>query len=233
MQYTSPTYCPEGSNNTSTGAFELTAWDMPTLADLKAVKRKLASPGRVEAVRALNGRTFRYDPNCVLDADDQLVVIPDDGNKDVTTSLSANLAGRWLACAGQVVDLALAISKDTADGATLYTMPTGAALLVQGPGGYWEVTTGFTGGSSSTIGLSSDQSGHTTAGDLLGGSGGDATAKLGTVGDYIEPTIGADVAAGIILKGGKLIKFNRITSAFTAGEGYAHVVGTLLANPGA
>ena len=98
-------------------------------------------------------------------------------------------------------------------------------------GGYWEVTTGFTGGSSSAIGLNSSQSGHTTAGDVLGGSGGDVTALLGTAG-IKEATIGADVAAGLVLRAAETIKFNRITSNFTAGAGYAHVVGFLV-NPGA
>ena len=111
----------------------------------------------------------------------------------------------------------------------LATLPTGARLVVQG--GYWEVTTGFTGGSSSAIGLSSSQTGHTTGGDLLGGSGGDVTALLGTAG-IKEATIGADVAAGMVLVAASTIKFNRITSAFTAGAGYAHVHGFLY-NPGA
>ena len=44
--------------------------------------------------------------------------------------------------------------------------------------------------------------------------------------------LGADVAAGMVLVAASTIKFNRITSAFTAGAGYAHVHGFLY-NPGA
>lgn len=221
------------------------AWDVATVAALKAIpsinardvdgtrtRNSMMLPqGRTESVRSLNGRLFAWNPTCELTADDQLVIIPDDRSMAVDTALAANLAGRWLAVPGQMVDLALACAYTTADAATLYTMPTGANLRLAP--GYWEVTTGFTGGSSSAIGLSSDQTGHTTKGDLLGGSGGDVTATLGTAADYIEGTIGADIAAGVILKAGKLVRFDRITSVFTAGAGFAHVVGQLLSNDGA
>ena len=76
-----------------------------------------------------------------------LVIIPDDRAMAVDTLLAANLDGRWLAVPGQFVNLALPITYATADAATLYTMPTGAAFKVEGL--YWEVTTGFSGGSSS------------------------------------------------------------------------------------
>jgi hypothetical protein len=97
--------------------------------------------------------------------------------------------------------------------------------------GYWEVTTGFTGGSSSAIGISSSNStGHTTKGDLLGGSGGDVAATL--VAGYPSGTIGADIAAGLMMVAADTVRFDRITSAFTAGAGAAHLVGFLV-NPGA
>lgn len=224
----------------------LVPWDIATVADLKAIPsiqpRDVGATtratnymqlpqGRAERVRSLNSRLFAWHPTSEVTADDQLVIIPDDRNMAVDTLLAASLPGRWLAVPGQMVDLALACTYTTADAATLYTMPVGANMrLVPG---YWEVTTGFTGGSSSAIGLSSDQTGHTTKGDLLGGSGGDVTATLGSAADYIEGTIGADIAAGVILKAGKLVRFDRITSTFTTGAGYAHVVGQLLSNNGA
>ena len=246
MQYLSPYGSPIAERTSPTDTTSvLKAWDVATVAALKAIPtidgtaatastrpRYMTVPqGREERVRSLNGRLFAWHPTSTVTADDQLVIIPDDRNIAVDTALSASLAGRWLAVPGQMVDLALACAYTTADAATLYTMPTGANMrLVPG---YWEVTTGFTGGSSSAIGLSSDQTGHTTKGDLLGGSGGDVTATLGSVADYIEGTIGADIAAGVILKAGKLVRFNRITSTFTTGAGYAHVVGQLLSNDGA
>jgi hypothetical protein len=246
MQYLSPYGSPIAERTSPTDTTSvLKAWDVATVAALKAIPtidgtaatattrpRYMTVPqGREERVRSLNNRAFYWHPTSTVTADDQLVIIPDDRNMAVDTALSASLAGRWLAVPGQMVDLALACAYITADAATLYTMPVGANMrLVPG---YWEVTTGFTGGSSSAIGLSSDQSGHTTKGDLLGGSGGDVTATLGSAADYIEGTIGADIAAGVILKAGKLVRFDRITSVFTAGAGYAHVVGQLLSNDGA
>ncbi|NUP08447.1 MAG: hypothetical protein HOW73_20550 [Polyangiaceae bacterium] len=122
--------------------------------------------------------------------------------------------------AGSVVDLAFPIAFGTADGAVLGTVPTGCALLVLR--GFWEVTTAFSGGSSSAIGLASSQAPHTTAGDLLGGASGNVEADL-TAG-IKEGTVGADQAAGILLVAGATITFERITSAFTAGAGYAHLV---------
>lgn len=122
---------------------------------------------------------------------------------------------------GSVVDLAFPIAFGTADAAVLGTVPAGCALLVLR--GYWDVTSGFTGGTSSAIGLSSSQTAHSTKGDLLGGGSGDVTATLGTAGLKLG-TAGADQAAGILLDAGATIKFDRITSAFTAGAGYAHLV---------
>ncbi len=235
MQFTEGLY-PLAERNTTTNLSQLKAWDVATVAALKAIESidgkecaRLPS-GRVESVRSLNNRAFYWHTTSELTGDDQLVIIPDDRNMAVDTELDANLPGRWLAVPGQVVDLALPFTYATANDATLYTMPVGAALRLMP--GYWEVTTLFAGGSSSAIGLDSDQTGHTTAGDLLGGSGGDVEATL-IVGNYIEGTIGADIAAGVILKAGKLVMFNRITSVFTSGVGLAHVCGVLLANDGA
>lgn len=226
------------------GTAVLVPWDIATIAALKAIPsitprelngtrpaaHMLLPQGRIEVVRSLAYRAFYWHPTSELDGDDQLVIIPNDRNSVVDTALTSDLPGRWLAVPNQSVNLALPFTYATADAATLYTLPTGANLRVAG--GYWEVTTGFTGGSSSAIGLSSDQTGHTTKGDLLGGGSGDVAATL-VAGSYIEATIGADVAAGVILKAGKVIRFDRITSAFTAGAGNAHVVGQLLSNSGA
>lgn len=231
MQFTSAHGHPLTERTSSTDpTAKLKAWDVATVAALKALDSTLLSPGREESVRSLHGRRFYWSATCELDGDDQLVIIPDDVNSDVTTTLEADGAGRWLAVPGQVVDLEFAFTFETADNATLYTVPTGCYLLVRR--GYWEITTGCTGGSSSAIGMSSDQTGHTTSGDLHGGSSGDVAATL-IAGDYIAGTVGADVAAGILLQPGKLVQFDRVTSAFTAGAGKGHLVCELLANPGA
>ena len=46
-------------------------------------------------------------------------------------------------------------------------------------------------------------------------------------------TIGAKTAAGVILIAGDTVRFDRITSVFTAGAGNAHLVCDVLANAGA
>jgi len=198
------------------------AASVATMAALTALAD--GDPARVHGNEVLvdaDGSRWYWHSSSTLTSDGILVQSAD----DVATVTS----GRWLRCPGSV-DLALPCAYTTADAATLLTMPANSRMLVQA--GYWEVTTGFTGGSSSAIGLSSDQTGHTSKGDLLGGSSGDVTATLGAAG-IAEGTIGTDIAAGVVLKAGKLVRFDRITSVYTAGAGYAHLVGVLLRNPGA
>jgi hypothetical protein len=122
----------------------LVSWDIATVAALKAIESinprdkdgtrvtedMLLPQGREERVRSLSGRLFVWHPTSELDGDDQLVIIPNDRNSAVDTDLADDLAGRWLAVPGQVVDLALAIAYTLADGATIYTMPTGSALFL-------------------------------------------------------------------------------------------------------
>lgn len=247
----SPYGKPLASRTSDTDATsKIDAWDTATVAALKAIpsidgaaatattrpRHMLLAQGHEERVRSLNGRLFAWHPTCELDGDDQLVIIPNDRNSAVDTALADDLPGRWLAVPGQPVDLALAIAYTLADGATIYTMPTGSALFLAP--GYWQVTTSWSGGSSSSIGIDSDQTGLSTAGDIHGGSGGDVAATLSATGgngagNYIPGTIGTDIAAGAILLGGSLVRYQEITSAFTAGVGYFHLRGTLLANPGA
>lgn len=190
--------------------------DVATVAALKALAAADSAhvQGNVVTVRA-DGSEWVYHATSTATGDDVLVVDP------------TNASGRWLRMPG-TVDLKLPIGHATADGATLLTMPAGARMIVRRC--YWEVTSAFTGGSSSAIGLAGP-SPHNTAGDLLGGSGGDVEATL-TAGVKLG-TIGADTAAGVLLKATETVTFERITSAFTAGAGYAHVVGDLVLNPGA
>ena len=253
MQYVSPYGSPIAERTSASDSTSvLKPWDVATVAALKAIPtidgaaatattrpRYMTVPqGREERVRSLNGRLFAWHPTSTVTADDQLVIIPDDRNVAVDTALSASLAGRWLAVPGQLVNLALPITYATADAATLYTVPTGAAFKVEGL--FWEVTTGFSGGSSSAIGVSTTKSSPTnwsTKGDLLGGSGGDVAATLVT-GARSAGTIGTDMdtiakVRGAIWEAADLFRFDRITSAFTAGAGNVHVYGYLLANAGA
>ena len=156
-----------------------------------------------------------HESSTVADASGNLVRTPTYGT------------GRWLRIPG-TIDLSLPVTFETADGAVLFTVPAGARLILGR--GYWDVTTGFTGGSSSAIGIAGPAP-HDTAGDLLGGSSGDVAATL-TVGVKLG-TIGTDTAAGVMLKAGDTVTFERITSAFAAGAGRARFVAHLLTNAGA
>lgn len=124
--------------------------------------------------------------------------------------------------------LKLPISFATADAAVLFTVPDGQRALIEAT--FWEPTADFTGGSSSAIGLSSSNAKHNTKGDLLGGASGDVAAALQEADGVGTGTIGANLSSDaiVVLEAGDTIRFDRITSAFTAGTGFAHVVGRLI-----
>src|SRR5690606_28687056 len=115
-------------------------------------------------VRLDNGNTYVYDAFSTITADGAFVIEPD------------NHVGRFLLAPGRHFDLALPISSALADAAGLATVPSGWDLMLGRS--YWEVTENWTGGSSSSIGISSDQSPHNTKGDILGGASGDVAATL-------------------------------------------------------
>lgn len=191
--------------------------DIATIAALKALSA--ADPihvdGNVVTVAA-DGSRWVYHSTSALTGDDLFVVDP------------TNAAGRWLREAG-TVDLKLPIAFGTADAAVLATVPAGARFLLRR--GYWEITTAFAGGTLSAIGASSSNAAHSTKGDLHGGAAGNVEAEL-TAG-VRAGTIGADVAAGVLLVAGNTVRFDRVTDAFTSGAGFLHLVGELVLNPGA
>lgn len=189
---------------------------LPTIAALLAMAVTDHVP--YEVVQVADGRIVYYHPTSTLTADSIFVFAP-----------GGSQAGRWLLAPGaNRVDLPL--SKDTADAATLATLPTGCYFLNQR--GFWEVTTSFTGGSASAIGISSDDATCNTKGDLLGGAAGDVAAMLVSTGAlYKAGTVGAKTVS--IVAPGKILRHDRVTSAFTAGVGVAHLQGVILANPGA
>lgn len=128
--------------------------------------------------------------------------------------------------------LKLPVAFGTADAAILFTVPTGMKIEIHKA--YWEPTTSFTGGSSSAIGLSSSNAAYTTKGDILGGAAGDVAAGLVSTGSAYKGVIGAKMAgptsgaAILLLVAADTIRFDRITSAFTAGAGFAHITGAML-----
>jgi hypothetical protein len=194
------------------------------LADLTALKaigpdeRTDGMIARITGAGVLQER-FKYVSASTLTGDDQLVVTPTD----------APTAGRWI-LQDDFFDLKIAIDKTMADAAVLYTVPTGFILGLDLP--FWEVSVSWTGGSSSAIGLSSSNAGLNTKGDLLGGASGDVAATLVSTGALAKGTKGAKIGTPpAVLVGGDTLRFDRITSAFTAGSGFAHVLVKLLSTP--
>lgn len=205
---------PYGARKTESGTLKTAS--IATVAALKALAAVHPAHvhGNVVMVDADQSEWY-YHATSALTGDDTLVVTP------------TNASGRWLRKPG-TVDLKLAIGHAMADGATLLTMPAGARMLVRRA--YWEITTAFEGGTSSAIGIAGP-SPHNTAGDILGGASGDVEATL-TAGVKLG-TVGADIAAGVLLKAADTVTFERITSAFTSGAGFVHLVGELVLNAGA
>ncbi|MFO0607274.1 MAG: hypothetical protein U0324_29190 [Polyangiales bacterium] len=216
-----PTYDGDGRPRLATSASGGTVNRTPASIATKAALIALAAAdaARVHGNEVLvdedGSRWSFHRTSTAADASQNLVLTPTYGT------------GRWLRVPG-TIDLVLDVAFGTADLAVLFTVPVGARLILGR--GYWDVDTAFTGGSSSSIGLAGP-SPHNTAGDLLGGSGGDVAATL-TAGVKLG-TIGADTASGVLLKAADTVVFNRITSAFTAGAGRARFVAHLLRNPGA
>lgn len=141
--------------------------------------------------------------------------------------------GAFVRKPGQI-QIVLPIAYTNTDAEVLLTTPAGCRFTLS-LATYWDVTTGFTGGSSSAIGLSSSKTGFTSKGDLLGGASGDVTATLGTAGlklGTIGTKIDGDDKRAIFVEG-ETIRFDRITSVFTAGAGYVKLGVHLLENAGA
>lgn len=212
---------PYGSPKYASGVAKTAS--VATMAALTALDAQ--SPARVHGnivdVDA-DGSRWYWHSTSALTSDGILVQAADD----------APTAGRWLRAPG-TVDLACAFTYATADGTAILTLPTGARFALERA--YWEVTTGFTGGSSSAIGVASTS--MSTAGDILGGSGGDVAATL-IAGAAIPGTIGAKMDAlseihANLFVAAEAFTLERITSAFTAGVGKVHLVGKLLRNAGA
>lgn len=160
---------------------------------------------------------YYYHPTSTLAADGIFVIAPTTG------------AGRYLLAPNLEADISLPFAFGTADAAIVSTTPTNGLFLFER--GYWEITTSLTGGTSSAIGFSTNASPNNTKGDLLGGASGDVAATL-TAGKKLG-TIGAKtVAGGVLISGGVGLRFDAITSAFTAGAGFAHFRAKVIANPG-
>ena len=194
-----------------------------TLTALKAIPFDRKDDGMLALVVADN-TIWQHSAACALTGDDILVAGSGTGQ------------GRWLRKPGGAC-LRLPITFATVDAAVLLTIPTGCVLRVHEFA--WNVTVDWTGGSSSAIGVSSsNHAGHTTKGNLLGGAAGDVLATLvASSGEFVMGTIGATFTTvaerRVMWKPADTMRFDRITSAFTAGAGNVLVSCDILKNAGA
>lgn len=176
---------------------------------LKAIGADSRFDGMTVLVRSDNA-LFRFNSAASFTSDE---------NEMIGATPAAG-TGRWVRADKSFI-AKLPIAFGTLDAAALLTVPAGFALRLSGMP-FWDIVTGFTGGSSSAIGLSCSAI-ATTKGDLLGGAAGDIAATLvagiipGTIGPKIDSF--AEVQA-FIVKAADVLRFDRITSVFTAGAGF-------------
>jgi len=202
----------------------LSVADVTELAAIPGNRRVDGMLCMVKAAPRDGGGLWRFHPSSSLTANTHLVV--------------GTGTGRWLRMPG-AIDIGIPITFATADAAVHLTMPTGSLLQLDDL--FWEVTADWTGGAASTIGVSSNKTAPTSwvaKGDLLGGVAGDAAATLVASVGIVSGTVGTDMDTiakrrGALWKATDNFLHDRITSAFTAGTGYLHIVGNLLANNGA
>lgn len=182
-------------------------------APTRAVLKTLPTGDRAEGMQALvtsdRSRWVFSALSAVADTTENLALTPDAGT------------GRWLR-ADHSFTLKAPIAFGQADNATIFTVPEGFALRPAGMP-YWEVTTGFDGGTSSALGINSAKTGFTADGAILGGTGGDVAATL--VAGIVAGTIGGGMDSlaelqAALFEEGDIFRINEITDAFTAGAGF-------------
>lgn len=192
-------------------------------AALDALGPNYRSDGQIRLNLATQQRWIYVDAATAVDASGLFFRKPTDNPA----------TGGWCLIPGEV-DIAMPVGAATLDAAVLSMLPVNS-LFMPFEFFYEIPTTGFTGGASSAIGLSSNKANYNTKGDLLGGATGDVAATL-VAGTPNLGTIGTKWATlankRMIMKAGDTFRYDRITSAFTAGAGRIHAVGHLIANPG-
>ena len=171
-----------------------------------------------------DGTLWRFSAaSSAADATSSLVVTPTAGT------------GRWLLMGTRAV-LTLPFTYATADNAALFTTPAGVIMVARDA--WWEISSSMTGGSLSAVGVHCSNT-NTTKGDVLGGAVGDVAGTLvaGTAPFAAVGTQGTkmDTLAHqrVHMVAGDTFRYDRITSAFTAGGGNVRVLVDLLQNAGA
>jgi len=204
---------------TGASGFGLAAGSLATKAAIKAIAAADRFEGMLVVCRA-DGSLWRFAATSTLQDDEgqELVLEPDAST------------GAWIRVDKTAI-IKLPLSYADADHHTLLTVPVGFVMRLIGLP-FWEVTTGWTGGSSSAIGVATDITGYDTAGDILGGAGGDVAATLvaGIIPGTIGPKLDTEAERqALVLQAGDLVTYEEITSAFTAGEGFVCIPVAILA----
>ncbi len=200
----------------------------------REVSRRIGGSVNGRTALAAINKAARDDGMVVVDISDRstwafnLASSASDATNNFAVTPADAAGGAWLRV-DNFVDVKLAIGFGTADATNLLTAPTGFLLKIGKA--YWEVTTSFTGGASSAIGVSSTNANFNTKGDILGGAGGDVAATLVQTGSpYKGGTLGAKYGSNgfVVLVGGDSVRFDRVTSAFTAGAGFVHLTAEVI-----
>lgn len=135
----------------------------------------------------------------------------------------ANASGVEENNGGDLYAIKIAVDYTLADATVLFTVPFRSVMIPDSA--FVEVTTGFTGGTSSAVGISSSQTAYTTKGMLMGGSAGLLTAVIGTA-TIVRGTQGTGITASpnvIVLEKGATIRWDLIASQYAAGAGFIHM----------
>lgn len=224
---------PAGSVNSIRAQYDGANWKIQYAPS--TVFRRVSTRAAIDAIPPL----MRYQGNVVVVDEDggsrwmfssSSTASDSTGNmvRTPTVAGSGLQAGRWIRI-DATMDMKLAVGFATADNAVLFTVPTfatapfatGIRLAVLSS--TWEITSDWTGGTLSAIGLSSSSAKASTAGDILGGATGDQAVNL-TAAALFDGTAGTKVGQPrTVLVAGDTIKFNRIASAFIAGAGFGHI----------
>lgn len=124
---------------------------------------------------------------------------------------------------GDTYSAKIPVDFSIVDATVLFVVPFRSILLPDST--FLEIVTGFTGGTSSAVGLSSAQAPYTTKGMLGGGSGGYLTAVIGSAG-IVRGIQGTGFTAApniMLLEAGSNIRWDLIASQYTAGAGFVHL----------
>jgi hypothetical protein len=174
-----------------------------TKAALKAIPKDLRQEGVEVLVTADNSRWIFAAASVLADTTDNLVVAPNVG------------AGRWLR-ADQAAVLKIPFSFANTDDEVIFTVPAGFAMrLTAYP--FLDIATSFAGGASSSFGISTNITGYTADGALVG-----VTLEAAATEGVKPCTIGAELPDlahfhALLFVEGSVIEYNRVVSAFTAG----------------